>query len=47
MEPPRHAVISDTFHHWVHHPGQMTVYPLLGSNVPALFGPPADDRDFR
>jgi uncharacterized damage-inducible protein DinB len=48
MEAPRHAVISDTLHHWVHHRGQMTVYlRLLGSNVPALYDPSADERDFR
>jgi uncharacterized damage-inducible protein DinB len=48
MEAPRHVMISDPLHHWVHHRGQTTVYlRLLGSKVPALYGPSADDRDFR
>ncbi len=48
MEAPRHVMITDTLHHWVHHRGQMIVYlRLLGSKVPALYGPSADERDFR
>lgn len=48
MEAPRTVRISDTLHHWVDHRGQMTVYlRLLGSKGPALYGPSADDRDFR
>jgi uncharacterized damage-inducible protein DinB len=44
----RRRMISDTRHHWVHHRGEMTVYlRLLGSKVPALYGPSADDRDFQ
>ena len=47
METPRHIVIQDTFNHWAHHRGQMTVYlRLLGAKVPALYGPSADDQRF-
>jgi uncharacterized damage-inducible protein DinB len=48
MEQPRQVVLSDMLNHWVHHRGQMTVYlRLLGSKVPALYGPSADDRSFQ
>ena len=48
MEQPRHVMISDTFNHWAHHRGQMTVYlRLMGAKVPALFGPSADDNRFQ
>lgn len=48
MELPRHVMIRDTIHHWVHHRGQMTVYlRLMGAKVPALYGPSADDNQFR
>ena len=41
------AVIRDTFLHSAHHRGQMTVYlRLLGSKVPSVYGPSADDRSF-
>jgi uncharacterized damage-inducible protein DinB len=47
MEQPRYVMISDTFNHWAHHRGQMTVYlRLMGAKVPALFGPSADDNRF-
>ncbi len=47
MEQPRHQVIRDTFLHSAHHRGQMTVYlRLLGSKVPSVYGPTADDRSF-
>ncbi len=47
METPRGETIQDTFAHWSHHRGQMTVYlRLLGAKVPALFGPSADDQRF-
>jgi uncharacterized damage-inducible protein DinB len=40
-------VIRDTFLHSAHHRGQMTVYlRLLGSKVPSVYGPTADDRSF-
>jgi uncharacterized damage-inducible protein DinB len=44
---PRHQMIRDTFGHWAHHRGQMTVYlRLMGAQVPALYGPSADDKRF-
>jgi uncharacterized damage-inducible protein DinB len=47
LEQPRHQVIRDTFLHSAHHRGQMTVYlRLLGSKVPSVYGPTADDRSF-
>jgi uncharacterized damage-inducible protein DinB len=47
IEAPRHEFIQDTFNHWAHHRGQMTVYlRLMGAKVPALFGPSADDNRF-
>ncbi len=48
MESPRHMMIQDTINHWAHHRGQMTVYlRLMGAKVPALYGPSADDNQFR
>ena len=47
QEAPRHEMIQDTFNHWAHHRGQMTVYlRLMGAKVPALFGPSADEQSF-
>jgi uncharacterized damage-inducible protein DinB len=47
LEQPRHHVIRDTFLHSAHHRGQMTVYlRLLGSKVPSVYGPTADDKSF-
>jgi uncharacterized damage-inducible protein DinB len=47
METPRHVMIQDTFNHWSHHRGQMTVYlRLMGAKVPAIYGPSADDNQF-
>jgi uncharacterized damage-inducible protein DinB len=47
-EAPRHEMIQDTMLHWAHHRGQMTVYlRLLGAKVPAIYGPSADDKEFR
>jgi uncharacterized damage-inducible protein DinB len=47
MEQPRHDVIRDTFLHSAHHRGQMTVYlRLLGSKIPSVYGPTADDKSF-
>jgi uncharacterized damage-inducible protein DinB len=46
-EASRQETIRDTFAHWAHHRGQMTVYlRLLGAKVPALYGPSADDQRF-
>jgi uncharacterized damage-inducible protein DinB len=48
MEAPRYEMIQDTINHWVHHRGQMTVYlRLMGAKVPAIYGPSADDNQFR
>ncbi len=48
LEAPRHVMIQDTINHWAHHRGQMTVYlRLMGAKVPALYGPSADDKQFR
>ena len=47
-EGARHEMIRDTISHWAHHRGQLTVYlRLLGAKVPALYGPSADDNQFR
>ncbi len=47
-EAPRYYMIQDTINHWAHHRGQMTVYlRLLGAKVPAIYGPSADDGEFR
>jgi uncharacterized damage-inducible protein DinB len=46
-EGTRIEMIQDTFNHWCHHRGQMTVYlRLMGAKVPALYGPSADDQGF-
>lgn len=43
----RHQMIQETFNHWAHHRGQMTVYlRMMGAKVPALFGPSADENSF-
>jgi uncharacterized damage-inducible protein DinB len=48
METPRWEMIQDTINHWAHHRGQMTVYlRLLGAKVPSVYGPSADDAQFR
>jgi len=48
MEAARYEMIQDTINHWAHHRGQMTVYlRLMGAKVPALYGPSADDNQFR
>jgi uncharacterized damage-inducible protein DinB len=48
MEAPRYEMIQDTINHWAHHRGQMTVYlRLMGATVPAIYGPSADDKQFR
>jgi len=48
MEAPRYEMIQDTFNHWAHHRGQMTVYlRLMGARVPSIYGPSADDKQFR
>lgn len=48
MEAPRHEMIQDSLLHLAHHRGQMTVYlRLMGAKVPAIYGPSADDSEFR
>ena len=48
QEAPRYEMIRDTINHWAHHRGQMTVYlRLMGATVPAMYGPSADDKNFR
>jgi uncharacterized damage-inducible protein DinB len=48
LEGPRDETIIDTIQHWAHHRGQMTVYlRLMGATVPAIYGPSADDSNFR
>jgi uncharacterized damage-inducible protein DinB len=48
MESARYEFIQDTINHWAHHRGQLTVYlRLLGAKVPAIYGPSADDQEFR
>jgi uncharacterized damage-inducible protein DinB len=47
-EAPRYEMIQDSMLHWAHHRGQMTVYlRLMGAKVPAIYGPSADDKEFR
>ena len=47
QQGPRHQMIQETFNHWAHHRGQMTVYlRLMDAKVPALFGPSADENSF-
>lgn len=44
---PRADMIIDTFGHLAHHRGQVTVYlRLLGADVPATYGPSADDKRY-
>ena len=39
--------ISITINHWVHHRGQLTVYMRLNNiDVPSIYGPSADDKNF-
>ncbi len=48
LEGPRFEMIQDTINHWVHHRGQSTVYlRLMGAKVPAIYGPSADETQFR
>jgi uncharacterized damage-inducible protein DinB len=48
MEAPRYEMIQDSLLHLAHHRGQMTVYlRLMGAKVPAIYGPSADDKNFR
>jgi uncharacterized damage-inducible protein DinB len=46
-ETPRHQVVADTFGHWAHHRGQLSVYLRL-NEVPLapIYGPTADEKGF-
>ena len=47
-EDPRHVVLRDTLMHLAHHRGQLTVYlRMTGAPVPSVYGPTADDPQFR
>ena len=47
-EAPRYEMIQDSLLHLAHHRGQMTVYlRLMGAKVAAIYGPSADDKEFR
>jgi uncharacterized damage-inducible protein DinB len=47
-EQPRLVVIRDNMTHMAHHRGQLTVYLRLNDlKVPSVFGPSADDQEFR
>lgn len=47
QEDTRANMIQDTFAHWSHHRGQLTVYlRLLERKVPGIFGPSADEKSF-
>ncbi len=47
-DQPRYVVIRDTISHMAHHRGQLTVYLRLNDlKVPSVYGPSADDQEFR
>jgi uncharacterized damage-inducible protein DinB len=48
-EKPRHIMITESvFSHLAHHRGQLTVYLRMnGAQVPAIYGPSADDQTFQ
>ena len=47
QQDPRHVIIAETFNHLAHHRGQLTVYLRLNDRqVPAIYGPSADDQQF-
>ena len=47
VDAARYVFLADTFTHLAHHRGQLTVYlRLLDQQVPALYGPSADDPSF-
>jgi uncharacterized damage-inducible protein DinB len=48
IESPLIENISSTINHWVHHRGQLTVYMRLNDiMVPSIYGPSADDKNFK
>lgn len=47
MEINKREAMESTINHLVHHRGQLTVYMRLNNiDVPAIYGPSADDRSF-
>jgi len=47
MEDSRRQMIAETLMHFAHHRGQLTVYLRLNEEqVPAIYGPSADERAF-
>jgi len=47
MQTTKRESIESTINHLVHHRGQLTVYMRLNDiDVPAIYGPSADDRSF-
>jgi len=47
LQTTRRASMESTINHLVHHRGQLTVYMRLNDiDVPAIYGPSADDRTF-
>jgi len=47
QESPRHVMMRDSLMHLAHHRGQLMTYlRVLGSAVPAIYGPSADDQSF-
>lgn len=47
MEKARYLFMLETFKHLAHHRGQLTVYlRMTGAQVPAIYGPSADDPRF-
>ena len=47
LNQPRYIVLRDTLNHLAHHRGQLTVYlRLTDQQVPAIYGPSADDQNF-
>ncbi|HEX6177568.1 MAG TPA: hypothetical protein VF057_04365 [Thermoanaerobaculia bacterium] len=44
-EKTRYATIGDTFSHFAHHRGQLTVYLRLNEKpIPSIYGPTADEK---
>jgi uncharacterized damage-inducible protein DinB len=44
-EKARHAMIAETFSHFAHHRGQLTVYLRINDRtLPSIYGPTADEK---
>lgn len=47
MQTTKRESLASTINHLVHHRGQLTVYMRMNNiDVPAIYGPSADDRSF-